>query len=135
MLHYFVLLACSFGTASYAQPRVIPENMHERVIAVVPMMGTGTYADPKRPLFAPAPAEMGKPGVIQSFSWQPTDDGAMAIVEFVAIDRDALKAVLTDRRAVKVFEKGKDKREDIERELKIYRKDFQLDKTKRGVKP
>jgi hypothetical protein len=36
--------------------------------------------------------------------------------------------------AVKVFERGKDKRDDVEKELKKYRKDFDLDEFLTGRK-
>ena len=60
-----------------AQPRVDFMNMHERIIAVVPVIGSGTYEDPKRPLFAPSGKES-VPGLI-SWSWQASDDGKLAI--------------------------------------------------------
>ena len=57
-----------------------------------------------------------------------SDDGKLALVEFVALDRKAFKDVLADLNPnVKVFLKGKDKREDIETEFKKHKKDFRLD--------
>jgi hypothetical protein len=41
-------------------------------------------------------------------------------------DRAAFAAIRTDSRLIRVFEKGKDKREDIESALKVYRKDFKF---------
>jgi hypothetical protein len=59
---------------------------------------------------------------------QVSDDGKMAIVHMVAVDRHAFEAILADKRAeIRVFEIGKDSREDIETELKKYKKDFNLD--------
>jgi len=110
----------------FAQERVDPKHLHERVLAVVPIIGAGTYADPKRPLFAPGPNEERVPGGIESFEWRPTDDGNFAVVEFVARDRKAFEKVLSDARVVKAFEKGKDTRENIEKELRKYRKDFSI---------
>ena len=69
-------------------------------------------------------------GIIE-YHWMPSDDGRYAVVEFVARDRKALAAILKDARTVKAFEKGKDKKDDIERELKIYRKDFSLEEGKK----
>jgi hypothetical protein len=99
-------------------------NMHERIIAVVPVIGSGTYEDPKRPLFAPSGRES-VPGLI-SWSWQASDDGKLAIVEFVAENKDVLRPIAADARVLKSFEKGKAKLEDVEKELRKYRKDYVL---------
>lgn len=107
-----------------AQDHVDPKNQHERIMAVVPIIGAGTYADPKRPMFAPGPKDERAVDGILSFEWQPSDDGQYAVVEFVALDRKPLEAILAHPRVVKAFEKGKVKREDVERELRTFRKDF-----------
>jgi hypothetical protein len=124
-----VLIAAVLGIAApvVSQYRVDPKNRGERIIAVVPMIGSGKGDDPKRPLFAPLPSEMRRPGGIQEFSYELSDDGKYAIIEFVASDRSAFDAMLRDTRAVKAFEKGKHKREDIERELRIFRRSFSFD--------
>jgi hypothetical protein len=64
---------------------------------------------------------------IRAWKFEPTDDGKMAVAEFVARDAGAFAAILADK-TVKVFSKGKDKREDIEREVRKVKKDFDLDK-------
>jgi hypothetical protein len=110
-----------------AQNRVDPKLLHERVLAVVPIVGSGTYADPKRPLLAPGPGEALNPDGIIGYSWNPSDDGKHAIVEFVARDPRALQGIVSDPRVVIAFAKGKAKKDDIEKELKKYRKDFSLD--------
>ena len=51
-----VMLAVSFP--GLAQQPVAVENRYERILAVVPMVGRGTNEDPRRPMFAPTPAEM-----------------------------------------------------------------------------
>lgn len=101
-----------------AQRKVDPQNLYERVLAVVPVVGTGSAADPKRPKYAPAPGQMSaaRSGGIIGFTQVLSDDGKFALVEFVARDRAALSAVLGDA-AVKKFEKGRDKREDAEKEF------------------
>jgi hypothetical protein len=38
-----------------AQHSVDPRNTYDRVFCVVPMIGSGTAADPRRPQYAPAP--------------------------------------------------------------------------------
>jgi hypothetical protein len=63
-----------------------------------------------------------------SGSPQPSDDGKLALVEFVAVDRSAFVGLLADTNPqIKVFIKGQSKREDIETEFKKYKKDFNLD--------
>jgi hypothetical protein len=88
-------------------------NTHERVVAIVPMIGTGTEDDPRRPMFAPLAAEMAAPaddkealgvkptvgvkpaGRIIAYTCKPSDDGRFALVEFVATDRAALSVTKT----------------------------------------
>ncbi len=52
-----------------------------------------------------------------------SDDGLLALVEFVAHDRSAFQQIL-EAPTVKSFLKGKDKREDVEAEFKKHKKDF-----------
>jgi hypothetical protein len=103
-------------------------HLHERILAVVPLTGAGTYADPKRPLFAPTTTDDQAASGIISYEWAPSDDGQYAIVEFVAKDRSALTKIANDARVLKAFEKGKVKKDDVEKELKRYRKDFKFEK-------
>lgn len=123
-----VICALTVVPFASAQPHVDQRNLHERVIAVVPLTGTGTITDPIRPLFASANAkDYQRHTAITQFTWVPADDGRRAIVEFVAQDRAALAPLLRDSRVLKVFQRGKHKRGDIELELKKFRKDFDLD--------
>ena len=111
-----------------AQHRVDPSNTYNRVVAVVPMIGAGTPQDPKRPQYAPWPIQKdGSATAILSYSHVISDDGRFALVEFVARDRKAFQAILADK-TIQVFEKGKDRKEDIERELKKFKGDFDLSK-------
>src|ERR1700691_4465124 len=86
-----------------AQRSVDPRNTYHRVICVVPMIGSGTAADPKRPLYAPAPG-IALPNGIIGFTQVPSDDGKSAIVEFVARNRSAFHAILADS-SITVYEK------------------------------
>ena len=107
-----------------AQPRVDARNMYERVLAVVPLMvGQGTFDDPKRPMYAPSPAQVQtatatRQGIL-AFTYVMSDDGLLALVEFVARDRSAFQAILADP-TVKSFLKGRDKREDAEAEFLLH---------------
>jgi hypothetical protein len=112
-----------------AQHRVDPRNMYERVMMIVPMMGTGSFEDPVRPMYTPLPSAFRAAAVsrthtgILGFTFVLSDDGQHALVEFVAKDRSAFQQILADS-SVKSFLKGRDKREDIEAEFKKYKKDF-----------
>ena len=110
------------------QRSVDPRNLHERLLCVVPMTGAGTWADPKRPLYAPSPAQMSptsRTGII-GYTHVLSDDGQSALVEFVARDPSAFDHILADKR-ITTFRKGKDKREDIEAEFRKHKKDFSFD--------
>lgn len=113
----------------FAQHRKVDmRNTHYRLICVVPIIGKGTPADPFRPEYAPLPSAAPAAAGIIAYTWQPTDDKKRALVEFVARDRAAFKAILEDRRpGVKVFEKGKAKRADILGEFRKLKKDIDLD--------
>ena len=85
-------LAC----VASAQRRVDPRNTYEPAICVVSVVGTGTMKDPKRPQFAPWPPTGAKsPNGIIAFSHQVSDEGKLALVEFVARDRSAFQQTFT----------------------------------------
>ncbi len=129
----FVTL-CTFSVCLSAQHKVDSRQLYERLYLVVPMTGTGTWTDPKRPLYAPAPAEINpasRAGII-GFTHVMSDDGQLALVEFVARDAKAFDHILADvglnvNTKVKAFRKGKDKRDDIEAEFRKHKKDFNFD--------
>jgi hypothetical protein len=116
----------AFACLLYAQRRVDPRNTYHRVICVVPITGTGTAADPKRPKYAPWPVSQDPSGIIAFYS-ESTDDGKSAIVEFVAQNRAALLTVLNDQ-TVQAFEKGIATQAAIEAAIQPFRKDFSLEK-------
>lgn len=131
LLAAILVLVSSYSNV-FAQRRVDPRNRYERLLCVVPMVGAGTMADPRRPQYAPLPPARGaapsRTGII-AFTFQPSDDGQNALVEFVARDRAAFQAILADTRPnVKIFEKGKARRSDIEAEFRKHKKNLDLDK-------
>jgi hypothetical protein len=133
-----VAVVCLAGStwSALAQPRVDPRNMYERVMAIVPMVGRGTFDDPKRPMYAPAPSETSpttRTGIL-GFNYVASDDGRFALVEFVAADRTAFRNLLADPFIVK-FLQGRDKRSDVEAAFKALKKDFDLDKFGKVVVP
>ena len=125
----FVVVVC-LCAPMLAQQRVDARKTHERVLCVVPMVGSGTPDDPRRPQYAPLPSSSAAPpaadGII-AFTFQVSDDGNLALAEFVALNRDAFRDLLADTNPnIKVFFKGKDKRSDIEAEFKKHKKDIDL---------
>jgi hypothetical protein len=120
-----------------AQRRVDPKFTYHRVICVVPFTSSGTASDPKRPKYAPwplpavvnrmpvTPANPIQPGII-GFSYVPSDDGKLAIVEFVARERAAFQPLFADS-SLTIFEKGVATDASIEGSLQQYRKGFRLD--------
>jgi hypothetical protein len=114
----------AFFGAAFAQHSVDPRNTYHRVIAVVPLIGSGTAADPKRPKYAPAPGSPSPDGII-GFTEVPTDDGKSAIVEFVARKRSALLPILADT-TITSYEKGTQSASAIEAALQQVKKGFSL---------
>lgn len=102
------------------------------------MIGKGTYDDPRRPLFAPASAPEDTPRAdteasqedpprILAYTFEESDDGKFAIVEFVASDPKAFEAIQQSGRAdVKAFRKEKLDKAEAEAEFRKFKKDFQL---------
>lgn len=102
-------------------------NTYERVLVVVPWTGSGTHADPKRPMYAPSAPQMNatsRSGIL-AFQCVTSDDGKFALCEFVAQYGQAFAQLLADP-SVKSFLKGRDKIEDAANELKKYKKDFDI---------
>jgi hypothetical protein len=103
-----------------------------KVVAVTALTGKGTWEDPRRPVLPVAGAV--------NYRWVPSDDGRWAIVELELgrVTAQGLKdldaAAAGKSAAVKVFEREKDKKADVERELKKYKKDFDLDEFLAGKK-
>src|ERR1700683_1824305 len=86
-----VCLLVAVGSA-FAQHRVDPGAMYARLYAIVPMVGSGTWDDPRRPMFAPIPQQT-TPGTrtgIIAFNHVESDDGNSALIEIVAANRSEL---------------------------------------------
>jgi len=128
MTHRTVAGLLALASIVCAQRRVDPKMTYQRVICVVPLIGQGTADDPKRPMYAPWPMtpSPSRTGII-GYAHQVSDDGKYALVEFVATDSSAFTTLLADK-SIKVFIKGKDKKEDIENALKQYKKDFDIER-------
>lgn len=115
-----------FQSAMFAQHRVDPSNSYHRVIGIVPMVGSGTWDDPKRPMFAPHASQIGRErSGILAYYHELTDDGTAAIVVFVAADRSAFQSILSSNdHRVQIFQPEKHSQQEVENALKAVRKDF-----------
>jgi hypothetical protein len=101
-----LLLLLLVSLPAWPQRAVDAANSYHRVICVVPLIGSGTSDDPKRPMFAPTPSQLGrgKSGILAYYN-EISDDGQSAIVVFVAVDRASLQAILTTTApSVQVFD-------------------------------
>jgi hypothetical protein len=110
--------------------KVDPRNTYHRIICVVPIVGSGTRDDPRRPAYAPLPVAgkaVSRSGII-GFSALESDDKKFALVEFVAADPAVFRPILADK-AVIAFEKGKASaaRASVEPQLQKFKKNFTLD--------
>ena len=103
------------------------------------MTGKGTLQDPKRPLYAPLPqspipkalapnAAPPTPSGILGYSYQMSDDGEYALVEFVARNRSEFNTMLADPAVVRSFVKGSANIADVVAVFKTYKKDFDFSK-------
>src|SRR5580704_1960750 len=90
-----VCLLVAVGSV-FAQHSVDPSTMYARIYAIVPMVGSGTWDDPKRPMFAPVAQQPStqqpastqttaatRTGII-AFNHVESDDGNFALIEIVA---------------------------------------------------
>jgi hypothetical protein len=120
-----LLLAVQTATAQQRTHRVDVRDMYERALVILPWAGAGTKADPKRAMFTPTPAQMSptsRNGII-GFQCIPSDDGMLALCEFVARDKSAFSQILAAP-GVKAFLKGRDKVDDATTEFLKHSKNF-----------
>lgn len=126
------LFLCAFTLS--AQGRVPQQFRYERLIVVVPMVGTGATDDPIRPMFSPTPDEMqsGKSPFI-SVDYELSDDGKTALVEFVALDRSAFAEIrASSSREVKFFERGKNTKAEVEQEFSKVKSGYEFKSDRRA---
>ena len=141
----FMTMLCGsglFGQPPQADPRLVGE----RVILVVPMVGTGSAKDPMRPLYVPTPEVRGasdlkvRPALPEKspktnddgvFAWryEVSTDGKTALLEITGRDQASLAQFKKNQRPdVKVFDVGKATKEEIQTEFRKYKADFDADK-------
>jgi hypothetical protein len=122
-----ILLAISSGTV-FGQHAVDPSQRYHRLICLVHLAGSGQNGDPIRPEYVPGPSDAPSRAGIIAWSMLPTDDGKMAIIHVVAVDRRAFAAIFADTRPeIKVFEIGVDSRRAIEAFMQAHKANFNLD--------
>jgi hypothetical protein len=122
------VVSTSTDAAPLNPRRLSPENAYARVYCIVPMVGSGTLADPIRPMFAPLPptptAAIDRTGII-AFQFQLSDDGNFALAEFVAVTRAGLAVVLGSANPnVIAFERGVVTQAQVEAAFQKYKKSF-----------
>lgn len=129
-----VLLFFAATVMTIAQNRPDRGGLYQRVYAIVPIVGAGTWEDPKRPLFSPAPSKVmpgDRTGII-AYNHQLSDDGNFALVEYVLADTVSLASVLgqlhgaAGTRGVQIFERGKATPAQIEAAFQAKKKGFDL---------
>jgi hypothetical protein len=140
---YVIASMCLFANLAFAEPLPDKTTLYERIICVVPLTGSGTLNDPRRPMFAPGPVPdaatastlgFAEPPAIVAFQSVLSDDGQFAIVQFVARDRAAFKQILAaNRGTVQFFEADKVLTSDLLTALRQYKQNFTLDSLKAGV--
>lgn len=116
------------------RPRVDPANAYERIFAIVPIIGAGTMDDPKRPLYAPAAHSIdstARSGII-GYHFVTSDDGTLALVEFVAADRSQFKTILADS-TIQTFVRGSADLAAIQSAFQPLKKDFNINNFRLSV--
>jgi len=131
-----VCLMVAVGSA-VAQHRVDPGSMYARVYAIVPMIGSGTWDDPKRPMFAPVPQQMtpgNRTGII-AFNHVESDDGNFALIEIVAATRPQLAQItgqmtsqLTGATGFQIFDRSTNSIATVQTAFQTLKKNFDITK-------
>lgn len=130
---------CLLASFLHSAPNGNAGLIYERIICVVPLVGTGTLDDPRRPLFTPiagASQQVSLPGkktkgfldapALVSYQSVPTDDGLQAIVMFVARDRAAFQTILGHNAGIEVFDLRKASPDTLLKELRKVKRNFDL---------
>jgi hypothetical protein len=134
------LLMLSAAVCAQHRTNVDATNRYERLLAIVPMQGTGTWADPKRPMFAPLPSQITatRTGIVH-FHHVVSDDGNWALVEIIAVSPQAFQPILATPAAqvsalgIRFFERGKTTAAQVQAEFQKLRKDFRFETFVAGV--
>jgi len=112
-LAYLAIPALLLAQAQFRP--VSPLLTHERIVAIVPMVGAGTAKDPKRPMFSDLPGLLG-------FTAELSDDGRFALVEFAAKERSQLNTLVNSGQ--RLARKDSAAKDAIYEEFKQYKRAF-----------
>jgi hypothetical protein len=129
-----VCLLVAVGVA-FAQQRVDPGSMYARIDVIVPMIGSGTWDDPKRPMFAPTPQQMApgnRTGII-AFNQVQSDDGNSALIEIVAANRSELALITAPMTAsavpgLQLFDRSTNSAATVQSAFQVLKKNFDITK-------
>jgi hypothetical protein len=125
---FAILLSAFSGVGRGQQHAADPSQRYHHLICLVHLAGSGTLDDPMRPEYAPAAGATPSRAGIIAYTFQASDDGTMAIVHFVAVDRKAFASIFADTRPeIRVFEIGVATRAQIEAVMGMYKAGFSLD--------
>lgn len=142
-----MLIANLLASVNSAAPVPNREAIYHRIICVVPVIGSGTARDPKRPMFVQLAAAPGSASLqalrgkaeaaaetrIIAYQSVPTDDGKAAIVMFVAHSYEAFKPILRDPHVIAKFERKDIGERELVRALRKYKKDFGMKQLRTGA--
>lgn len=122
------LFCTSLAATVLCSGQYLQQGLKDQYIAIVPLQGKGTAADPIRPMYInkPGPLKRGGKPTIEALSWSYTDNKQLALVRITGTDRTVLRAMQNDSR-VKLFQRGRDKKDVVEREIRQHVKDFAVD--------
>ena len=95
--------------------KVDPQLTHERIIAIVPMVGAGTIKNPKHPLYSDLEGLTG-------FTAEISDDGRFALVEFVAKESKFLTPLANSGQRQE--RKDSPNKDAVLEEFKRYKRNF-----------
>ncbi len=123
------LLLSTFYGPLLAQHAVDPAHRYFRLIALVPLTGSGMRGDPIRPQYVPKAGDAPSRDGIIAWASVLTDDGTKAIIHLAAANHHAFDAILADPN-VMAFEPGKAEPASIATALQQYRQNFTLDSLK-----
>ena len=116
MQHLLAIIAIPSLLLAQAQFRKVdPQLTHERIIAIVPMVGAGTVKNPKHPLFSDQDGLTG-------FTAEISDDGRFALVEFVAKESKFLTAIANS--GERQERKDSPNKDALLEEFKRYKRNF-----------
>jgi hypothetical protein len=132
-LSVILALCAGFGGGLAGQVQRAAPAGEERMIAVLPMIGSAQKGDNRRPQFFPADGKL--PKGILSMRMELADDGKTAIVYLSAENQDAFEFLRTAKSAeVRLFDPHRHTKDEVEKEIQGLKKGLTLGQLK-GDRP